>query len=155
MTAQGVTKYLNLSPTTAKGHMKQPHQGICNAQPKPTSLRPLPQMELLVLPLFQEPQHYPVPAYGAMQGDASSNSLTHCTANIVDNDDSPRNAKLFFFAAFADKHTGTSYNNLTGSFPFQSFKGNVCFLVVYPYETNVILALPINGFSNKIIFVAY
>jgi hypothetical protein len=47
------------------------------------------------------------------------------------------------------------YKNLTGSFPFQNLKGNVCFLVVYHYETNAILALPISGFSNKIICVVY
>jgi hypothetical protein len=107
-------------------------------------------MELPVLPLFQEPQHYPGPAYGTVQGGASSNTLPYCMANINDNDDSPREATLFCFATFADKHTGALYNNLTGLFPFQSLKGNVCFLVVYHYKTNPILALPINGFSKKI-----
>ncbi len=90
-----------------------------------------------------------------MHGDASSNSLAHCMANIIEDDDSPCKANLFCFAAFADKHTGTLYNNLTGLLPSQSFESNVCFLVVYHYETNAILALPISGFSNKIIFVAY
>jgi hypothetical protein len=61
----------------------------------------------------------------------------------------------FCFAAFADKHTGTLYNDLTGTFPFMSLKGNVCFLVVYHYESNAILALPISGFRNNIIFQAY
>ena len=28
LSAKGVTRYLNPSPATAKGHMKQPHQGI-------------------------------------------------------------------------------------------------------------------------------
>jgi hypothetical protein len=74
---------------------------------------------------------YPSPAYGAMHGDASSNSSAHCTANIIDNNDSPCKANLICFAAFADKHNETLYNNLTGSFPFQSLEGNVCFLVVY------------------------
>jgi hypothetical protein len=76
MTAKGVTKYLNPSPATSKGHMKQPHQGIQNTQPKPTSLVPLPQVELPVLPIFQELWEYPGPAYGAMHGDVSSNSST-------------------------------------------------------------------------------
>jgi hypothetical protein len=61
MTAKRVTKYLNPSPATKKRHMKQPHQGICSTQPKPTNLAPLPQMELPVLPLFQEPSDYPGP----------------------------------------------------------------------------------------------
>jgi hypothetical protein len=42
MTAKGVTKYLNPSPATAKGHMKQPNQGIRSMQPKPASPMPLP-----------------------------------------------------------------------------------------------------------------
>jgi hypothetical protein len=33
--------------------------------------------------------------------------------------------------------------------------GNVCFLIVYHYETNAILALPIKGFGNDIIFATY
>jgi hypothetical protein len=90
-----------------------------------------------------------------MQGNASFNSLPHRTANIIDNDVNPCKANLFCFDAFADKHTGTLYNDPTGLFPFQSLKGNVCFLVVYHYKTNAILALPINGFSNKIIFAPY
>jgi hypothetical protein len=65
------------------------------------------------------------------------------------------NQTLFCFAAFADKRTGTIYNDLTGLFPNMSLEGNVCFLVVYYYKTNAILPLPISGFSNKRIFAAY
>jgi hypothetical protein len=65
------------------------------------------------------------PAYGAMQGDASSNSLLQRTANIIEYDDSPCKANLFCFAAYADKHTGTLYKDLTGLFSFQSLEGNV------------------------------
>jgi hypothetical protein len=36
-----------------------------------------------------------------------------------------------------------------------SLEGNVCFLIVYHNETNAILALPIAGFSDDIIFAAY
>jgi hypothetical protein len=36
-----------------------------------------------------------------------------------------------------------------------SLEGNVCFLVMYHYKTNAILAIPIAGFSNNIIFAAY
>ena len=90
-----------------------------------------------------------------MQGNASSNSSPHRTANIIDDNNSQCKANLFCFAAFADKHTGTLYNDLTELFPFQSLEGKVCFLVVYHYKTHAILALPINGFSDKVIFVAY
>jgi len=46
-------------------------------------------------------------------------------------------------------------NDLTGTFPFVSLEGNICFLVVYHYESNAILALPISGFSDKAILRAY
>jgi hypothetical protein len=89
-----------------------------------------------------------------MQGNASSNSLPHCTANIIDDIDSPRKSNPFCFAAFADKHTGTLYNNLCfPSSPLRAMSASSC--CMYHYKTNTILALPINGFSNKIIFVAY
>jgi hypothetical protein len=58
-------------------------------------------------------------------------------------------------AAFADKQTGTLYNDLPGLFPFMSLKGNACFLVMCHYKSNTILALPISGFSNKVIFATF
>jgi hypothetical protein len=70
-------------------------------------------------------------------------------------DDASSDAKIFCFAAFADKRTGTLYNDLTGLFPFMFLKGNVCFLIVYHYKTNAILALPIKGFRDDIIFATY
>jgi hypothetical protein len=85
----------------------------------------------------------------------SHQHMTHTGANIITADDSPTDANLFCFAAFADKHTGTVYNDLTGLFPFMSLEENVCFLVVYYYKTNAILALPISGFSDDIILAAY
>jgi hypothetical protein len=36
-----------------------------------------------------------------------------------------------------------------------SLKGNVCFLVVYHYKSNGILALPISSFGNNTIFTGY
>ncbi len=47
------------------------------------------------------------------------------------------------------------YNNLTGNFPFMSYDGSVYFLVVYHYESNAILALPITGLDDKAIFEAF
>jgi hypothetical protein len=72
---------------------------------------------------------------------------------VQDNDSSIGN--IFCFGPFADKQTGILYNNLTGSFPYMSLEGNVCFLIVYHYESNAILALRISGFSNNTIFAAY
>jgi hypothetical protein len=72
--------------------------------------------------------------------------LSQNNANVIKDDDSPMNAHLL--------HAGTIYNNLTGAFPFMSLEGNVCFLVVYHYETNAILVLPISGFSDEVIMTA-
>jgi hypothetical protein len=73
--------------------------------------------------------------------------------NIIENDDNLDN--VFVCAAFADKHTGILYSDLTGTFPFMSLEGNICFLVVYHYEANAILALPVANFSNDSILTAY
>jgi hypothetical protein len=36
-----------------------------------------------------------------------------------------------------------------------SLEGNICYLIVYNYESNVILGLPISGFDDSTIFTAY
>ncbi len=87
--------------------------------------------------------------------NSSAESLRPSNANLIESDDDSTDANFFCFAAFADKRTGVLYNNLMGPFSFMSLKGNVCFLIVYHYKTNVILALPIKGFSKDIIFAAY
>ncbi len=100
-------------------------------------------------------------AQGVIDDDASSYSepargpLVPGPDVIKSNNVSANKANLFCFAAFSDKRTGTLYNNLTGTFPFMSLKGNVYFLVVYQYKSNKILALPISGFSDEIKFAAY
>jgi len=138
LTAHGVTKSLNPSPATAKGHMKQPRRGIrstrtpsnvrANASPPIVTIEPMPQIPFDLIP-------------HVIEDEAMANMLM--------------NANIYCFAAFADKHTGTIYNDLTGTFPFVSLKGNICFLVVYHYESNAILALPIFGFSDEAILRAY
>ncbi len=75
--------------------------------------------------------------------------------NVIVEDDDSSDGNIFCFGAFADKQTGILYNDLTGSFPYMSLKGNVCFLIVYHYESNAILVLPISGFDNNTIFAAY
>ena len=68
-----VTKYLNPSPATAKGHMKRPKKGI-RSTPKqvktkgdtvPSMHVPVPQAAPHPLPLFVEPIPYNGPAYNA------------------------------------------------------------------------------------------
>ena len=80
--------------------------------------------------------------------------LNHSPLVIVEDDDSSV-GNIFCFAAFADKRTGVLYNDLTGSFPNMSLEGNVCYLIVYHYESNAILGLPISGFDDNTVFAAY
>jgi hypothetical protein len=84
---------------------------------------------------------------------APQGGYPHSNANVIEaNKCSTEDA---CFTALADKQMRTLYNGLTGTFPFISLEGNVCFLIVYHYESNAILALPIPGFSNNVIFAAY
>ncbi len=75
--------------------------------------------------------------------------------NVIVEDDDSFVGKNFCFGAFADKQTGILYNNLTRLFPYMSLKWNVCFLIVYHYESNAILVLPISGFDDNTIFAPY
>ena len=79
--------------------------------------------------------------------------LEHGPYDIEDDDSSIGN--IFCFGTFADKQTGILYNNLTGLFPYMSLEGNVCFIIIYHYESNAILALPISGFNDNTVFAAY
>ena len=53
------------------------------------------------------------------------------------------------------KNSGIVYHDLTGSFPFMSFDGSVCFFVLYHYTSNAILATPIAGLDDVSIFNGY
>ncbi len=74
-------------------------------------------------------------------------------ANLISKDNSVVN--VFIFATFADKQTGLLYTDLTGIFPSMALEGNVCFLIVYHYESNAILALPIPNFIDETILTTY
>jgi hypothetical protein len=149
MTETLILKYLNPSPATAKGHMKHPRHGIHSTRPKgPTTdnvqLLPVAQITPPFLPIIQEVPVYPGPAYRAQLGpsiivDNSNESITY----------------VFYFGAFADKNSGIVYHNLTRSFPFMSYDGSLCFLVLYHYTSNAILATPIVGLDDMSIFQAY
>jgi hypothetical protein len=64
---------------------------------------------------------------------------------IVDNEINKSIASVFAFGPFANKNSGIIYHGLTGSFPFMSLDGSVCFFVLYHYESNSILAMPLKG----------
>jgi hypothetical protein len=115
----------------AKGHP--------NAIPGPVS-----QVAPPVLPLFNAIPVYPGPGLAAQPGP-----------NIIVEDDDDSTANIFCFGAFAHKNSGIVYHDLTGSFPFMSFDGSVCFVVLYHYESNAILATPIAGLDNISIFHTY
>ncbi len=139
MLAKLILKYLNPSPTTAKGHMKRPGHGIQSTTKRPETpappqitpvpiiphnVQPLPAVRPPILPLFQAPRAYPGPTYGAIQG----NHPLRFGPNIIDDDETEAITNVFCFGAFADKRDGVVYNNLTGSLPFMSLHGSVCFL---------------------------
>ena len=152
LSAKGVRRYLNPSPATAKGHMKRPHQGIrrtISQQPQPPpSGRKGPTVH--TAPIADDDNDMDNISEPSIQAGPSN----HGPAVIIEDDDSFV-GNIFCFAAFADKRTGVLYNDLTGSFPYMSLEGNVCYLIVYHYESNAILALPISGLDDNTIFAAY
>ena len=151
-----ILKYLNPSPATAKGHMKRPRHGIrstCPGEAPPPNITapvrlqaptnaPLP---IIPNPVIPPDEWLPLPADIAR--------LHPGPAIIADDDESIAN--VFCYGAFADHHSGVVYNNLTGNFPFVSYDGSVCFLVMYHYEANAIMATPISGLDDRSIFNAY
>jgi hypothetical protein len=151
LTAEGVTEYLNPSPAMAKGHIKQPRMGIrstqCVVAHAPIKANAAPEPIKANLP----PTDKEVPSHDS----SISNVICPPNANLIEDEDTSSDANVFCFAAFVDKRTGTLYNDLTRLFPFMSLEGNVCFLIVYHYKINAILALPIKGFCDAIIFKAY
>jgi hypothetical protein len=74
--------------------------------------------------------------------------------NMIGDDCNESLANVFCFGAFADRHSGVVYTDLTGNFPFVLFDGSVCFLVMYHYKANAILAMPITGLDDRSIFNA-
>ena len=152
LSAKGVKRYLNPSPATAKGHMKRPHQGIRRTisqqpQPPPSGRKGLTAHTAPIADNDNDMDNISEPSIQA----GPSN---YGPAVIIEDDESFV-GNIFCFAAFADKRTGVLYNDLTGSFPYMSLEGNVCYLIVYHYESNAILGLPISGFDDNTVFAAY
>jgi hypothetical protein len=131
--------------------MKRLRQGIRSTLPKVRSHTPTPHVPVPIIeavpiiapPIIPDPA-YPGPTYGAWLG---LNSITD------DGDESIVN--IFCFGAFANKNSIIFCHDLTGSFPFMSFDGSVCFFVLYHYESNAILGKPIAGLDDVSIFNAY
>jgi hypothetical protein len=154
LTAHGLSKYLNPSPATAKGYMKRPHQGIWSTR---RILTPTTTHKLLQVPLIEPTGHkvvklIPLDDVNSNYNFGSDLLTTHAAVIKSDKDSEPN---IFCFSAFADKHTGILYTDMTGTFPFMSLKGNVCILIVYHYKSNAISALLITNFSNDCILAAH
>ena len=149
LSAEGVTRYLNPSPASSKGHMKRPHQGIRSTRPHVVprpSMQQVPQIHAPVYPEYED-------ASSSYESDGSAPRPQN--TNLIEDDVSSQDSNIFCFGAFADKHTGVIYSDSTGTFPYMSLEGNVCFFVVYHYESNAILGLPIKNMEDSTIFEAY
>jgi len=144
---KNVAKYLPASMATSKGHMKRPRKGIRSTTPKQPCIRVPASVPGPVMPGLIEP-HDP-------HADDDDSNTTPQYHHIIDNDDDQSIANVFCFGAFADKISGVVYNDCTGEFPYMSLDGNVCFFVMYHYETNAILATPIPGLDSTSILEAY
>ncbi len=103
LTAEGVTRYLNPSPATAKGHMKRPHQEIRSTTPRPPHL-PMPTQ-----PLTRSHNSESEYIYAPHVNDDMLDNGPHYIANKENSTDS----NIFCFGAFADKRSGIIYNDLT------------------------------------------
>jgi len=66
-----------------------------------------------------------------------------------------KHANIFCFGVCSDKNTGVMYTNLTRMFPHMSLDNNICFFVIYNYESNVILVQPVTGLDDQSILKAY
>jgi hypothetical protein len=144
---KNVAKYLPPSMATSKGHMKRPRKGIRSTTPKQPRIRVPTSVPDPVMPGLIEPNDP-----HANDEDSNTTPQYH---HIIDNNDDQSIANVFCFGAFADKIPGVVYNDCTGDFPYMSLDGNVCFFVMYHYETNAILATPIQGLDSTSILEAY
>ncbi len=134
-----ILKYLNPSPATAKGHMKRPRHGIRSTGRVPSQTTLADQLRIEV-PVVPQPDCHPPEEWVPVPGDFP---LPHGIGPNIITDDDESIANVFCYGTFADKRSGVVYNDLTGNIPFVSFDGSVCFLVIYHYEANAILATPI------------
>jgi hypothetical protein len=155
LTAHGINKYLNPSPATAKGHMKPLRQGIRSTSRVPPVFSPSVMRSRIVPDEIHSIAHTHVHVMDNDDKDSEDSIPIHVPhVNVIESDDNS-NGNVFVFVAFADKQNGTLYFDLTGTFLFMSLEGNVCFLVVYHYETNAIMVVPIANFTNDTVLKAY
>jgi hypothetical protein len=124
--------------------MKRPCHGIKSTQPKQASTRATQLVPQIAIG--------PPPA----MNDALIHNIFqhHLLPHLIDNNCNKLIANVFCFGAFADCHSGIVYNDITGNFPFMSFNGSMCYLVMYHYKLNAIFATSITGVDDVSIFNA-
>jgi hypothetical protein len=123
--------------------MKRPRHGIRSTRNIDATPPIIPAPPQLHAPYIAPPPVVQLPVIPPVPWLPLPNDLAHLhpgPAVIADDDESIAN--VFCYGAFADHQSGVVYNDLTGNFPFVSFDGSVCFLVMYHYEANVIMATP-------------
>jgi hypothetical protein len=127
MTEKLILKYLNPSPATAKGHMKRPRQGIRSTTPRVVSRIETEHPVRDVAPIAHDEHVEPPELEDATQDDDVDDHWDFpmvyppAPANLIADDESTGTiANVFAYGAFADKHSGVVYHDLTGSFPFMS-----------------------------------
>ncbi len=127
--------------------MKRPRHGIKSTTPRVKPMQP---------PIHVPAITFPVQLVESI-GDNSEQMSVHNAQhpNLIGDNGDESIANVFGFGAFTNKNNCIVYHDLTGSFPFMSLDGSVCFFVLYHYEANCILASPIVGLDNKSIFEAY
>jgi hypothetical protein len=123
--------------------MMQPQKGVGVAAP--------PVQPLLQIPVAPHSIWMPL----GEPNLAARNARQASTPNIIVDGCNESIANLFCYGSFADRHLGVVYNDLMGNFPFVSFDGSICYLVMYVYEPNAILATPIAGLDDTNIYNAY
>jgi hypothetical protein len=150
LNAQTVRKYLVSSPATAKGHMKRPRNGIRSTTPKNATHTPNTH-------IMRTPQRVPdvtMPGLHSYNNEEERAPILPLH-NLIDDIEDESTANVFCFGVFANKVSGVVYNNCMGDFPYMSLDRNVCFFMMYHYETNAIHITPIAGLNSEQILEAY
>jgi hypothetical protein len=144
-----VLKYSNLSPATAKGHLKRPCHGIQSTTTKTKAAPPLHVINDAPIVLIPPPL---LVASNDTGGDRIEPPLEHQQGpNEIINDDGDNSvANIFAFGAFANEHSSIVHHNRTGLFPFVSLDSSMCFFVLYHYKLKGIIADPIKGLEDKL-----
>jgi hypothetical protein len=131
--------------------MKHPKHGIKSTRPTPPKESGITKIPVITYPPQVDQMKAPKVLIEEQPRPLHATNLP----NLIGEDDDESIANVFCSGAFADKNSGIVYHDLTGSFPFMSYNGSVCFFILYHYESNAILGTPIAGLDNISIFEVY